>query len=144
MNDHNNLTPSMEDYLESILKMELINNVAKVKDIAEDLKVQMPSVTGALKTLRKKGLVLYEKNTRIELTKNGEDIARSVKERHEAIAVFLQKIFYFSEEDAQATACRIEHVIVPETANQFRNLTNYLTTNIIGKHISKGKWDEII
>ncbi|MCK5199234.1 MAG: metal-dependent transcriptional regulator [Spirochaetales bacterium] len=138
------LTPSMEDYLESILKMETINDNAKVKDIAKDLKVQMPSVIGALKTLREKKLVLYEKNSRIELTKKGKTIARSVKDRHEAIASFLQKIFIFSEEDAQATACRIEHVIKPETAKQFRNLTYYLSTNIIGKHMSKEEWDEVI
>ena len=130
-NDYN-LTPSMEDYLESILKMESINDYAKVKDIAKDLKVQMPSVIGALKTLRGKSLVLYEKNSRIELTKKGRTIAQSVKERHEAIASFLQKVFMFSEEDAQTTACRIEHVIIPETAKQFRNLTDYLITNIIG------------
>lgn len=144
MNNDYNLTPSMEDYLESILKMETINDNAKVKDIAKDLKVQMPSVIGALKTLREKKLVLYEKNSRIELTKKGKTIARSVKDRHEAIASFLQKIFIFSEEDAQATACRIEHVIKPETAKQFRNLTYYLSTNIIGKHMSKEEWDEVI
>ena len=84
------LTPSMEDYLESILKMETINNTAKIKDIAKDLSVQMPSVIGALKTLRGKELVIYEKNSNIQLTKQGKIIAISVKERHEAIAFFLQ------------------------------------------------------
>jgi len=138
------ITPSMEDYLESILKMETINNNAKVKDIAKDLNVQMPSVVGALKTLRGKELVIYEKNSYIKLTKRGKIIALSVQERHETIASFLQKIFIFSEEEAQATACRIEHVIKPETAKQFRNLTEYLGANIIGKQMSKEKWDEII
>ena len=144
MNKSYDLTPSMEDYLESILKMETVNNNAKVKDIAKDLNVQMPSVVGALKTLRGKELVIYEKNSHIRLTKRGKTIALSVQERHEVIAIFLQKVFMFSEEDAQATACRIEHVIKPETAKQFRNLTDYLGTNIIGKLMSKEKWDEII
>jgi len=56
----------MEDYLESILKLKTINVQAKIKDIAKDLNVQMPSVIGALKTLRGKGLVLYEKSSSIE------------------------------------------------------------------------------
>ena len=144
MNNDYNLTPSMEDYLESILKMETINKTVKVKDIAKDLKVQMPSVIGALKILRSKELVLYEKNSRIELTKNGREIAQSVKEKHEAIASFLQNIFMFTEEEAQTTACSIEHVIIPKTAKQFRNLTNYILTNIIGKQMSREKWDKVI
>ncbi len=144
MNKNPDLTPSMEDYLESILKMETINNNAKVKDIAKDLNVQMPSVVGALKTLRGKELVIYEKNSYIKLTKRGKTIALSVQERHEVIASFLQKIFIFSEEEAQATACRIEHVIKPETAKKFRNLTDYLSANIIGKQMSKEKWDKVI
>lgn len=144
MNENYNLTPSMEDYLESILKMETINDIVKVKDIAKDLNVQMPSVIGALKTLRGKKLVLYEKNSHIKLSKKGKTIALSVKERHETIANFLQNIFMFSEEEAQTTACRIEHVIKPETAKQFRNLTEYLSANIIGEQMSKEKWDKVI
>ena len=138
------LTPSMEDYLESILKMELNNDSPKIKDIAKDLNVQMPSVIGALKSLRTKELVIYEKKANIKLTKKGKSIAKTVKERHEAIAFFLQKIFLFSVKEAQATACQIEHVIKPETAKQFSNLTTWLNTKIIGNEVSIEKWKEII
>lgn len=138
------LTPSMEDYLESILKLEIINKKPKIKEIAQDLNVQMPSVIGALKTLRGKGLVIYEKTSNIQLTEKGKSIAITVKERHEAIAFFLQKIFLFSENEAQDTACQIEHVIKPETAKQFSNLTNYLDTNIIGKEITLENWEKKI
>ena len=138
------LTPSMEDYLESILKMEIINNNPKIKDIAKDLNVQMPSVIGALKTLRGKELVIYEKNSNIQLTNKGKKIAITIKERHEAIAIFLQKIFLFSEKEAQETACQIEHVIKPETAKQFSNLTTYIDTNIIEKEITLENWNKII
>lgn len=144
MENNLTLTPSMEDYLESILKMETINNNPKIKDIAKDLNVQMPSVIGALKTLRGKNLVIYEKNSNIQLTKKGKNIAITVKERHEAIAYFLQNIFLFPENEAQKTACKIEHVINPETAKQFSNLTTFLNTNIIGKQISLEKWNKII
>ena len=144
MNQNNDITPSMEDYLESILKLERINIQAKIKDIAADLNVQMPSVIGALKTLRGKGLVLYEKSSSIELTDKGKIIAVSVKDRHEKIAVFLQSILLFPEKEAQATACRIEHVINPETAKQFNNLTNYLKSDVIDKIITQNNWKEII
>lgn len=144
MKDDLSLTPSMEDYLESILKLEMNNDSPKIKDIAEDLDVQMPSVIGALKSLRGKKLVIYENKANIKLTRNGKKIAVSVKERHEAIAQFLQKIFLFSEKEAQKTACQIEHVIKAETAKQFSNLTAYLKTNIIGKEITMEKWNHLI
>jgi len=139
-----NLTPSMEDYLESILKMEIINNNPKIKDIAKDLNVQMPSVIGALKILRAKELVIYEKKSNIKLTKKGKLIAITVKDRHEAIALFLHKIFLFSEKESQETACQIEHVIKPETAKLFSNLTSYLEADIIEKQMTWEKWEEII
>jgi len=138
------LTPSMEDYLESILKLEIINHNPKIKDIAKDLNVQMPSVIGALKTLRGKELVIYEKNSNIQLTIKGKKIAITIKNRHDAIAVFLQKIFLFPEKEAQETACKIEHVIKPETAKQFSNLTTYIDTNIMGKQITLENWKKII
>ena len=141
MDKKQNLTPSMEDYLESILKMETVNSTVKIKDISIDLEVQMPSVIGALKTLRSRNLVIYEKNSQIELTKTGKTIALSVKERHEAIANFLENVFLFTPEDAQRTACRIEHVVKPETAKQFRNLTNYIETEV---NLPKEEWHSII
>jgi DtxR family transcriptional regulator, Mn-dependent transcriptional regulator len=144
MKNNLSLTPSMEDYLESILKLELNNESPKIKDIAKDLNVQMPSVIGALKSLRTKDLVIYEKKANIKLTKKGKLIAITVKERHEAIAQFLQKIFLFSEQEAQETACQIEHVIKPETAKQFSNLTAYLKTDIIGKEMALEKWKILI
>ena len=57
------LSTSLEDYLEAIIRLEKANRVARVKDIAGALNVQMPSVTGALKTLRDKGYVDYERNS---------------------------------------------------------------------------------
>ena len=58
-----NLTPSLEDYLEAILRLERKNRVARVKDIAVLLNVQMPSVTGALKNRRARERVNSEKNS---------------------------------------------------------------------------------
>ena len=48
------LSSSIEDYLEAIGNLEKKHRVARVKDIADNLNVQMPSVTGALKVLKGK------------------------------------------------------------------------------------------
>ena len=41
------LTESMENYLEVILELEKTNKVARAKDIADKLQIQRGSVTGA-------------------------------------------------------------------------------------------------
>ena len=45
------LSQSLEDYLEAIFHLIQENRVARVKDVAARLSVQMPSVTGALRSL---------------------------------------------------------------------------------------------
>jgi DtxR family Mn-dependent transcriptional regulator len=51
-NHKDELTESMENYLEAILELERPHKVARAKDIADKLHIQRDSVTGALKALR--------------------------------------------------------------------------------------------
>ena len=144
MKKNSQLSPSMEDYLETILTLESTNRVARVKDIAEALNVQMPSVTSALKTLKERGMVNYEKNSYIMLTDPGKNVARSVIERHFAVAGFLQKVLCVPTEQSQETACRIEHVISPEIAQRLKNLTNQIESLLEHGAIDRGEWRKII
>ncbi len=138
------LTTSLEDYLEAILFLEEKNRVARVKDIAEFLSVQMPSVTGALKTLRTKDLVEYEKNSFINLTKNGLKIAKSVRRRHTVLHEFLKKVLLLPEDIADREACKIEHAIDKTTACRIENLTNFISERIDKKLIDANEWKKII
>lgn len=138
------LSPSMEDYLETILTLETKNRVARVKDIAAALSVQMPSVTSALKALKEKGLVNYEKNSYIVLTEQGKKIAQSVTDRHFAVAGFLHKVLCLPVEEAQDTACRIEHVISPDIARRLEHLTRFTEEEVLGKSVDREKWRSII
>jgi len=121
------LTPSLEDYLEAILQLEEKNRVARVKDIADKLSVQMPSVTGALKNLKSKGMIEYEKNSFINLTPKGNEIAQAVLGKHEILVSFLQDGLFLDPGLAQEEACKIEHSIGQDTARRIKNLTNYLS-----------------
>ncbi|MBI9104351.1 MAG: metal-dependent transcriptional regulator [Spirochaetales bacterium] len=143
--NNRNLTPSLEDYLETILRLERKNRVARVKDIAALLDVQMPSVTGALKNLRTRGLVNYEKNSYISLTDEGMGIAKSVEGKHELLVEFLNGILLVPLEDAEEEACEIEHVISKETASKLKKMTNYLQNEIFNNNnLSSDEWKKII
>ncbi len=122
------LTPSLEDYLETILQLEKKNRVARVKDIAGELKVQMPSVSGALKTLKSRGLIEYEKNSFINLTQDGTLIAKRVYEKHKLLVSFLENTLLLDKDSASEIGCKIEHVIDMETAHKLSRVENYLAT----------------
>ncbi len=122
----------MEDYLEAILYLEEQHEAARVKQIADILQVRMPSVTNALKHLREKSLVNYTKNSSISLTREGKELARQVTHRHRTIRTFLKDVLKLSHEDAEETACRIEHVIGNEFTLRLSMLNRFFKTSIAG------------
>jgi DtxR family Mn-dependent transcriptional regulator len=113
------LSASLEDYLEAILQLERSYRVARVSEIAEQLNVSRPSVTGALKNLGARGLVLHARYGHATLTEEGERIALEVERRHVAIRDFLTGVLAIPEEKAESTACRLEHVLEPDVLAHF-------------------------
>jgi len=105
------LTTSQEDYLEAILELIRRTGNARVSDIAERLNVAKSSVTFALRSLAKRGLVEYEPYQLVALTERGQSLAEGVRRRHEGLSRFLQDVLNVDEGVAEATACRIEHAI---------------------------------
>ena len=113
------LSASLEDYLEAILQLERASRVARVSEIAEQLEVSRPSVTGALKALASRGLVAHARYGHVTLTEEGTVIAVEVERRHVAIRDFLTGVLEVPEEKAEAAACRLEHVLEPDVLAHF-------------------------
>ena len=107
------LTNSMEDYLEAISILEEKKRYVRVKDIAKQMKVKMPSVTEALKSLARKNLVNHERYEYVELTEQGTMVAQEIRRRHDAILKFLTEVLNMDPETAERDACGIEHAISP-------------------------------
>ena len=59
MSDHTTLTPALEDYLEAVYVLQKVKDIVKIVDIAEYLKVTMPSVTGEIRRLADLNYVIY-------------------------------------------------------------------------------------
>lgn len=107
MKEH--MSSNQEDYLESIYKILLEQRVVRVKDISQDLGVSNPSVSSALRSLAKDGLIDYEPYGIITLTDRGLQRARRIYQRHLILLQFFQNIFGISKEEAEAQACIMEH-----------------------------------
>ncbi len=105
------LSANMEDYLEAIYNVVQKNGAALPRDIGNILDVGRSSVSGALKTLRSKGLIRHESYGVITLTERGEVIAREVNRRHEALREFFVRILDIDEDLADTTACSLEHTV---------------------------------
>lgn len=114
------LTSNMEDYLEAILTLQEEQKVARVRDIARQLKVKMPSVTGAVRNLAEKGLVNYERYSFVTLTEEGRKIAEEITSRHLIIYDFLTRVLLVDMEIAELDACRIEHAVSPQTMTKLK------------------------
>jgi len=105
------LTASMEDYLEAIYHLERENQVARVKDIASQLKLHKSTVSGALKTLAARRLINYTPYGLITLTPEGTALAKDVVRRHEALRDFFVKVLSIEEQTADQAACLMEHAV---------------------------------
>ncbi|NOY68727.1 MAG: DtxR family transcriptional regulator [Deltaproteobacteria bacterium] len=105
------LSESLEDYLEAIFHIIAEKQAARAKDISRQLKVAGSSVTGALRSLAKKGLINYAPYDLITLTPAGRKAAKDVVRRHEALRDFFVNVLAVGYAEADEAACRIEHVI---------------------------------
>ena len=113
------LSASLEDYLEAILLLERASRVARVSEIAGQLGVSRPSVTGALKNLGVRRLVSHARYGHVTLTQEGAKIAVEVERRHLAIRDFLTCVLGIPDDRAETTACKMEHVLEPEVLAYF-------------------------
>ncbi len=120
------LTSVIEDYLEAIFDLSKQKKVVRVKDIAGRLKVKMPTVTSMLKTLSRKGLVHYEKYEYVELTKEGADVGREMRRRHDALRTFLTDILKIDFKRADEEACKMEHALSIETLASFTDFMDFV------------------
>ncbi len=114
-----------EDYLKAIEKIIEKKGYAQVKDISKELELSSPSVTGMFKKLTEMGYVNYEKYGGVTLTPDGEKIAKCTMEKHGVIRDFLQ-ILGLDEEIADHDACKIEHVLAPETFDLLTKFVEFM------------------
>ena len=105
---------SAENYLETILVLKERKGLVRSIDIANELEFSKPSVSVAMKNLRTNGYIDVDKDGFITLLDKGREIAEKIYERHTLISGWLTAMCV-SPEVAAEDACRIEHVISPES-----------------------------
>jgi len=119
------LTPSLEDYLETMWTLSMKDKVTRVRDIAASLGVTTPSVVGAIKSLVEKNLARHERYGYVELTDQGQVKAQEVEERHRLLFSFLHNLLGIDTEIAYQEACKIEHHLSKESIRKLKQLVQF-------------------
>jgi DtxR family Mn-dependent transcriptional regulator len=124
--DSQAITKALEDYLETIYLIIRDSKVARVRDIARARDVKMASVTPAMKRLGELGLIDYSQREFIELTPEGERLARRTLARHDILRRFFGEFLQMSADSAEADACAMEHHLSNEGMDRLTRLFEFL------------------
>ncbi len=116
------LLESGENYLETILILKQRNGSVRSIDIATEMNFTKASVSRAMSILKRDNYITMEADGRINLTEAGMRKASSVLDRHVTLTRFINEYLQVPVEIAEKDACRIEHIISPETFNGIKNL----------------------
>ncbi len=126
MKPKDKLTASQEDYLEAIYHISAEKMAARAKDISVYLDVRASSVTGALRTLGKLGLVNYAPYDLITLTSEGKVVAEEIVRRHKALEKFLVNVLGVEAKEADEAACRMEHAVPKAIVDRLVQYAEYI------------------
>ncbi len=108
------LQESGEMYLETILILSEKKEKVHAVDISEYMGYSKPSVSRAVGLLLNGEYIRIEQDGSIVLTDSGREVAETIYERHQLITKYLMRIGV-PEAIAVDDACKIEHVISPES-----------------------------
>ncbi|MCG9968666.1 metal-dependent transcriptional regulator [Pelotomaculum terephthalicicum JT] len=111
------MTPSKEDYLKVMLELSDDAGIHS-SDIANALGISRASVSCMMNVLKDEGYVTKEKYGTVTLTENGRNVAANIKRRYDSLKAFLNNVLGVEAATAARDACRIEHLISPETADK--------------------------
>lgn len=125
--ENNKLTPSMEDYLEMILRLSQKQGYTRIGDLAGALNVQPPSVTRMINKLAELDYLSYEKYGTIQLTEQGQKISEYLLNRHRIIEKFLL-LMGVTEKILEETE-KMEHSISKETLEKIKLFIEFMQEN---------------
>ncbi len=118
-------TDRAEDYLEAIDTIITKKGYAQVKDVSKLLEVGPSSVTEMFQKLTKAGFINYEKYGGVTLTTKGKKLAKETKKKHLMLHNFLM-ILGLEDNIADEDACKIEHVLNPETVERLTKFVEFV------------------
>ena len=112
------VSKALEEYLKTMYVLKKQNGNIRVTDIAKKMNCTKASVNKAIYNLKDNKLLNYESYGTIELTEDGEDLAKKVLEAYDIVYLFLKDVLDIEEEKAEKEAETIKTAITDDTINK--------------------------
>jgi DtxR family Mn-dependent transcriptional regulator len=119
------VTHTVSHYLCAIADLLDSHGYARVTDVSKKLKVSRGGASLTLKSLKQKGLVLEDENRFVRLSDEGRHIVDRVKAQRFVVERFLREFLGVSDWQANADACKFEHLISGETAEKIARFLRF-------------------
>lgn len=117
------ISNALEEYLKNMYILQKQNNEIRVTDIANKMNCSKPSVNKALNNLKEEKLINYETYGKIELTHDGENLAKKILAAYDIGYVFFKDVLGLDEEKSCSEAEKLKSALDDETIN---NLAKYV------------------
>lgn len=103
-----------ENYLKALYNLSNTQGEVNISELAQSLKVSMPTANSMVKSLQKSDWVIYEKYKPVTLTPKGQKVAALIIRKHRLTEMFLVKKMGFGWEEVHEIAEQVEHIHAPK------------------------------
>ena len=111
------ISASLEEYIKAMYVLKTQNGEIRVTDIANRMNVSKASVNKAVNNLKEEKMVNYEAYGDIELTSEGENLAKKILEAYDIGVLFFRDVLNLPEEQAIIDAEKIKSTLSDEALN---------------------------
>ena len=118
------ISKSLEEYIKAMYILKMDKGEIRVTDIANSLGCSKPGVNKAIKQLKLEGLVEYETYGEIELTAEGNKLAKKILEAYDITYLFLNEILHVDSKSAKEQAKDMKNILSDDTINKLAKYTN--------------------
>ncbi len=122
------VTEVVEDYLESIYRLEEKSGIARTSDIVRLLQVVPGTVTNTVERLEREGMLRHEPYKGVKLTEKGRKIALDVIRRHRLSERLLTDFMRVDWDKAHDAACKLEHGITNDVIKKLEKALGHPKT----------------
>lgn len=136
MSTESTMSASIEEYLEWIYRLSKEQDEVTTTDVARSVKVSPASVTGMLKRLAERGLIVHEKYHGITLTEQGRQVALTTIRRHGLLECLLVDVLGLPWHAVDEIAGKMEHHITPEVEERLQHVLGHPRTCPHGQPIN--------
>lgn len=133
------ISPTIEDYLKAIYKLQKRQERVTTSAIAEKLGVSDATVTSMIKKLAKEKFLKHISYHGVVLTDKGEKIAIGVIRKHRLVELFLKEVLGLEWDKVHVEAEKLEHVISDEILKRMDHVLGYPTIDPHGDPIPTGE-----